>query len=273
MVKLIDYQAFLCSALLVLGLLGYGGSAHQTADQDKDRDLIRSTIATLRQASGTVNNPIASQAVQGLEALMLLDQGECLHKAGTSCVNPYVRIVVPHIGTITILPGEYIMKSRSESTSPDSHPPPVFALSQDMLQRGSRQVNQALTLASNAGFDGGQASELEFGDGIHPELPSIDFDWTNTITPNFEDDWAWLNDLNYWVIIFWSIGWFHVDLKNTNFYQILKEGEMKDRKFASAALNVRMDLARTSRLGMWALVANHNYKMVTLSFQPRRTTQ
>jgi hypothetical protein len=197
MVKLIDYQAFLCSALLVLGLLGYGGSAHQTADQDKDRDLIRSTIATLRQASGTVNNPIASQAVQGLEALMLLDQGECLHKAGTSCVNPYVRIVVPHIGTITIFPGEYIMKSRSESTSPDSHPPPVFALSQDMLQRGSRQVNQALTLASNAGFDGGQASELEFGDGIHPELPSIDFDWTNAITPNFEDDWAWLNDLNY----------------------------------------------------------------------------
>jgi hypothetical protein len=62
-------------------------------------------------------------------------------------------------------------------------------------------------------------------------------------------------------------------LKNTNFYQILKEGEMKDKKFASAALNVRMDLARTSRLGMWALVANHNYKMVTLSFQPRRTTQ
>jgi hypothetical protein len=197
MVKLIDYQAFVCSALLVLGLLGYGSSTNRTANQDKDRDLIRSTIATLRQASSTVNNPIASQAVQGLETLLLLDQGKCSHETGTACANPYVRIVVPQIGTITILPGEYIMKSRLECRSPDIHPLPVFAFSHDMLQKGSGQVNQALTLASQAGFDGRQAGGLEFGEGMHQELPSIDFDWTSTITPNFEDDWAWLNDLNY----------------------------------------------------------------------------
>lgn len=197
MVKLIDYQAFVCSTLLILGLLGYGGSIHQTANQDKDRDLIRLAITTLRQASGTVSNPIASQAVQGLETLMLLDRGGCSHKTGTACVNPYARIVVPHIGTITISPGEYITNSRPDSTSSDIHPLPEFALSRDMFQGISSQVNQTPTLASNTGFDGGQARGLEFDNSINPELPSIDFDWASTITPSFENDWAWLNDLNY----------------------------------------------------------------------------
>jgi succinate-acetate transporter protein len=80
MIKLIDYQAFVCSALLILGLLGYGSSTQYTENQEKDRYLIRLAIFTLRQASGTVNNPIAAQAVQGLQTLMLLDQGECSHK-------------------------------------------------------------------------------------------------------------------------------------------------------------------------------------------------
>jgi hypothetical protein len=197
MVKLIDYQAFVCSALLVLGLLGYGGSTHQPANKDKDRNLIGLVIATLRQASGTVNNPIASQAVQGLETLMLLDRGPCSQETATPCVNPYARIVVPHIGTITISPGEYFTNSRTESSLPPTHPLPVFALSHDTFQEISSQVNQASTLASNAGFDNGQASGLEVGDSIQTELASIGFDWTTTITPNFEDDWAWLNDLNY----------------------------------------------------------------------------
>ena len=198
MVKLIDYQAFVCSALLVLGLLGYGSSTHQTANNDKDRDLIGLAIATLRQASGTVNNPVAAQAVQGLESLMMLDRSECSHSTGTSrtCVNPYARIVVPHVGTITISPGEYFTNSRPEATS-SVHPLPVFALSHEMFQGRTGQVSQTPTLASNTGFDGGQANGLEFGDGVLPELPSIDIDWTSTITPIFDNDWAWLNDLSY----------------------------------------------------------------------------
>jgi hypothetical protein len=194
MIKLIDYQAFVCSALLILGLLGYGGSTQYTESQEKDRDLIRLAISTLRQASGTVNNPIAAQAVQGLETLMLLDQGECSHKTGTTCV---IRIVVPHIGSITISPGEYITNSRPASASPSIHPRQVFALSHDMFQGLSGQGIQAPTPASNTEFDGGQASRLESGSGVPPELPSINFDWASTMMPSFENDWAWLNDLNY----------------------------------------------------------------------------
>jgi hypothetical protein len=198
MIKLIDYQAFVCSALLILGLLGFGAATQFTENQEKDRGLIRLAIFTVRQASGTVNNPIAAQAVQGLETLMLLDQGECSHKTGTACVNPFIRIVVPHIGSITISPGEYTTYSRPESTSPGIHPRQVFALSHDMLQGISGQASQAPPiLASNTEFDGEQARRLESGSGMHPELPSIDFDWASTMMPNFENDWAWLNDLNY----------------------------------------------------------------------------
>lgn len=197
MIKLIDYQAFVCSALLILGLLGYGGSTQYTENQKKDRDLIRLAIFTLRQASGTVNNPTAAQAVQGLETLMLLDQGECSHKTGTACVSPCIRIVVPHIGSITILPGEYITNSRPESTSPGIHPRQVFALSHDTFQGISGQASQTTTLASNTEFEGRQARRLESGSGMHPEPPSIDFDGASTMMPNFENDWAWLNDLNY----------------------------------------------------------------------------
>lgn len=197
MVKLIDYQAFVCFALLVLGLLGYGGSGHRSADQDKDRNLLQLTMSTLRQASGTTNNPIASQAVEGLETLMLLDRGGCGHRERSACAIPgQARIVVPRIGTITISPGEYFTAS-GKGCTPPANPLPIFALSHDTFGGTSGSLIQTPILASNAAFDGGQASGYEPGVGILPDLPSIDFDWTSAITPNFEDDWAWLNDLNY----------------------------------------------------------------------------
>jgi hypothetical protein len=163
MVKLINYQAFVCSTLLVFGLLGYKGSTHQTANQDKDRDLIGLAISTLRQASGTVDNPVASQVVQGLETLMSSDQGKCSHNTGTARTDLCARVVVPHIGTITISPGKYFSNSRPESTPPDIYPLPVLALSHAVFQGVSGQVNQTRTLTSNTGLDSEQVSEVEFG--------------------------------------------------------------------------------------------------------------
>jgi hypothetical protein len=197
MVKLIDYQAFVCSALLILGLLGYGGATRQSENQGKDRDLIQLTISTLRQASGTVNNLMASQAVEGLETLMMLDQADCATHAPGTCVNPHAKIVVPQVGTIIITPGEYLTNSRPESTSPVTHSLPVFALSHDTFQGESGEFNQNFISAANAGFDGGQVSGQVFDDSMLAELPSIDFDWSSTMASNFGDDWAWLNDMNY----------------------------------------------------------------------------
>ena len=187
--KLIDYQAFVCSALLILGLLGFGG--YETANQDKDRDLIRQTVTTLRHVSGTVNNPVASQALQGLESLMLLDSEHCPGQSGASCGNPFVKIMVPHVGTVTISPGEYLTSQRSTSTSPSTHMPPVFALSYDIFEQPPANFP-----ASETPLDGGQANGSDLADNMLSEQRFIDFDWTTAIMPNFENDWAWLNDLN-----------------------------------------------------------------------------
>jgi hypothetical protein len=187
--KLIDYLAFVCSALLILGLLGFGG--YETANQDKDRKLIRQTVTTLRHASGTVNNPVALQAVQGLESLMLLDSEHC-PGLSTTCDNPFIKIIVPHVGTVTISPGEYLTNQRSAFTSTPIHLPPVFALSHEMLEESV--ANHPAT--SDTVFDGEQANVSGLAENVFSELTSIDFDWTTAIMPNFENDWAWLNDLN-----------------------------------------------------------------------------
>ncbi|EPE25581.1 Zn2/Cys6 DNA-binding protein [Glarea lozoyensis ATCC 20868] len=187
MVKLIDYQAFICSTLLILGLLGYGDATHQLTNRDKDRDLIGLTVATLRQASGTVNNPIASQAVQGLETLLSLDSNSCA--TGSACVDPHARIVVPHIGTITITPGKHITETRSQCLQPAPRPPPEFSLTHNMYDGSFGQVNQPPIMASS--------NDLGFLSSPRVDEPSIDIDWTSATMPNFENDWAWLNDLNF----------------------------------------------------------------------------
>jgi hypothetical protein len=197
MVKLIDYQAFICSTLLLLGLLGYGDATHQLTNREKDRDLIGITVATLRQASGTVNNPIASQAVQGLETLLSLESGDCTSNSGSALVDPHARIVVPHIGTITITPGKHITETRSQCSQPALRPPPEFSLSHNMSDGSSGQVNQPPIMASSNDFQSGQIRELGFLSNPHMEPPSIDIDWTSATMPNFENDWAWLNDLNF----------------------------------------------------------------------------
>jgi hypothetical protein len=197
MVKLIDYQAFICATLLLLGLLGYGSSTEQLAGQDKDREMIGLTVTTLRQASGTVNNSIASDAVQGIETLLSLDAGPCTRQDGTVTSDPYARIVVPQVGTITITPGKHIIETRGQCSHRVTRSNPAFMLSHNMCNATTGQVNEVPLLASGTELLSGQESGLELGEGMYMEPPSIDIDWTSTTMPVFENDWAWLNDLNF----------------------------------------------------------------------------
>ncbi|KAF7926572.1 hypothetical protein BELL_1035g00010 [Botrytis elliptica] len=121
MVKLIDYQAFVCSTLLILSMLGYGSCENGGRDEDKnenehhDRELLARTIAMLAQAGDSLGNLVAKQAVQGLESLLQMGRGNCPRKQGGkmgegedfSMGSPYAKIVVPYVGVITISPGEY----------------------------------------------------------------------------------------------------------------------------------------------------------------------
>ena len=196
MFKLIDHQAFVASVLLVLGLMGYG-SVRQIASQEKDRELINLAIVTLRQTSITVNNPIASQAVQGLETLVMMNANGCPQDLGSAHENPYATLVVPSVGVITISPGEHYSNSHPGSTSPNYHPPLEFSLAHDMLQDMPGSADQYPATLSDTALNGEQASGLEPSDNVRTELASIDFDWMNSTTHNFEDDWAWLNNMSY----------------------------------------------------------------------------
>lgn len=112
MVKLIDYQAFVCATLLILHKLESGSCAGEGPEtrETPDGELIARTIATLKKAGSSLGNGVAKQAVQGLESLVGLGcegDGERSMGEGLERGNLCAKIVVPYVGVITISPGEY----------------------------------------------------------------------------------------------------------------------------------------------------------------------
>jgi hypothetical protein len=205
MVKLIDYQAFICSALLLLGVLGYGSSpsVDQSMQHSQDQDLVDAIMHILRQAAETSNNSIASQALQGLETLSSLPRmNSCppnLNEAG-ECATPFIKIVVPYAGTITISAGEFLKEQKlSQQSAQQSfmNPPPVFTLSHGIFQSYQDQPQfQATSEPSDVRFQDPAMGSIHNGGQILPEVPFIDFDWSGMVTMRADDDWAWLNDVN-----------------------------------------------------------------------------
>ena len=194
MMSILDYQAFICSALLILGMLGYGQS-HSIAlakNEHKDRELVQSTLEVLRQtANRSTDTATASQAFQGLEALTLLSSGdgctglEDLHKG----IKPYVKVIVPYSGTITISPGEMMNDCIRTPKSADTRPAPTFTfLDYGRAQHFSREGAPG---ADNTAHDHGIPYNVE-----ESQFPPIDFDWDGVMNMNFDESWAWLSDLN-----------------------------------------------------------------------------
>jgi hypothetical protein len=200
MVKVIDYEAFICSALLLLGMMGYGNpqSPFHNINADRDRDLVLLTLSILRQASTSPNNTIASEAVQGLEVLTSLASGNYCPRKGESWQNPYAQIVVPYSGTITISPGTFFTSKQTASGHSATNQAPVFTLSHGNIQSFSNQNQGAMPgNAQQSSFEGFDLSNSRnVGNFIVPEYPSIDFDWGGMINMNTDEDWAWLMDVN-----------------------------------------------------------------------------
>lgn len=192
MVKLADYQAFICSAILLLGILGYG-SLHPLpvlgSKDHSDLEIVESTFGILQKASATSNNTIASQAVQGLSPLAMLvncgKMGICSVSYGMSV--PYVRIMVPGSGVITISPGKLMTKSVPSST--DSiliQPPPTIQLSHSSYHEAPN--HQILGL--DPSHDTVANTALDF------DIFTMNLDWISMITTDLENAWAWLVDEN-----------------------------------------------------------------------------
>ncbi|KAF4628406.1 hypothetical protein G7Y89_g9748 [Cudoniella acicularis] len=192
LVKMIDYQSFICATLLLLAILGLGSSPlrSQSFHHARDWELIESTLAILRQASTTSNDSIAAQAFQGLETLASLARSApCPPPPNGQCQTPYAKIVVPFSGTITISPGSFFKCSGASSEQASLTVIPVFTLSNgsyETSQNQSSEPNHDMTvhgLESGLGDDSGEK-----------EFPYIDFGWENIIGVNAEDDWGWLAD-------------------------------------------------------------------------------
>lgn len=185
----IDYQAFICAALLIMGALGYGNSAALGHSErvDQDKSLVQEILEILRQTSKTPGNTTASHALQGLETLSSLAKGDCPKGARHLGPNPFVRVKVPYSGTITISPGNFIKNCSSSSSSPTTGTL-NFTLegngSAHYLPGGNGVEGELMGEDNGVGFD------------VDMEMPSIDFDWSNVMNPNLDENWAWLSDLN-----------------------------------------------------------------------------
>ncbi|KAG4442710.1 hypothetical protein IFR05_001817 [Cadophora sp. M221] len=197
MVKLIDYQAFVCSAILLLGILGYGSTNlplfSPTADNGKDFELVELTMRVLRNASLVSNNTLASQAVQGLDALAMLVRYSTNRGKGDRCTLhredsvPYMKITVPGSGVITISPGKLVASDDCTASEPVSHlPPPTFHLSHPSIQPSSYQSERGANVQH----------EPSTSSGLDMDISMMDMDWINMSGTELEDDWAWLADLN-----------------------------------------------------------------------------
>jgi hypothetical protein len=192
MISIIDYQAFIASALLILGMLGYGGSRalHEAGKQSADEELVRSTVVTLRETANVASTTsTASQAFQGLETLSLLfDKDGCSHvERPPGKVKPYIKVIVPYSGTITISPGHLLEHRDCSPQAPEEHHPPTFTFSDYyQIQLPSKDMTSEMR---NIDYDQG----MDF-DGS--EYPPIDFDWNTVMGANLDESWAWLSDLN-----------------------------------------------------------------------------
>lgn len=205
MVKIIDYQAFICAALLILGVLGYGTSPSldQSFQHAQDQELVDEIMGILRHAAGTSNNNVALQALQGLETLSALPRtNSCpptLNEAG-ECATHFLKIVVPYAGIITISAGEFLKDQRrfqESAQQPAMNPPPVFTLSHGNFQLFQDQSQfQTTSEDPDIQFPGAALGSIQNGSDADPNVPSIDFDWDGLINMQADADWAWLSDVN-----------------------------------------------------------------------------
>lgn len=198
MVKLIDFQAFVCSAILLLGVLGYGNRlpplSSPNDEKEKDYNIVELTLNILRKASLVSDNTLASQAVQGLETLAMLVRYSIGRDNGAICTAPredsvpYLKITVPGSGMITISPGKLMTRDECSSSEPARGLPlPTFTFSQQSGQASSSQeISTSLDFQHDQGLIGASAMDVSI----------MDMDWTNMFSAGLDDDWAWLADVN-----------------------------------------------------------------------------
>ena len=199
--SIVDYQAFICSSLLLLGVLGYGAfpSTFHEINQQSDRELVSRTLATLQQVSSNSNNNIATQALEGLQTLYsLISHDKCPHANKLDYRDHFAKIRIPYLGQVIISPGQFLHRELESRNDPNAVSMPTFKLSQDDACRRlaqSTDVYDANGTVSN-GVESLQIDESQMPqEQMATEIASIDFDWNHLMNMN-SDDWSWLADID-----------------------------------------------------------------------------
>ena len=195
--KLIDFQAFTASMLLLLNLCGYSSAnrAAQTHPHDLDQDqrdseLIDTTIALLHDASKEVGGVVAAQSAQALEMLAKVREGVD-KKEMEECGKASCQVSIPYFGTITIGIGKSFVpikkgtypkpgESRSLNTTvaaggmnPSGLPTPPSITSGGSTQQSPMSSN----------LDSYHAKRLPQYESTQYIAPGLDQPWNDEIDP------------------------------------------------------------------------------------------
>jgi hypothetical protein len=159
--RMIDFQGFTASLLLLLGLLGYHemcSSSESGREKDQDLDLVDVTIGILERASCEYGGVVASQGAEVLKRLR-----EIMARTGSDETQKSTwteRISVPYFGLITI----------STTDRSDSDGTVVLAES------------------------GGLSAELWPENQVDGH--GYDIDWQTMVNIDLDQDWTWNPDLD-----------------------------------------------------------------------------
>jgi hypothetical protein len=133
-----DFVGFLGCITLVLGLMGYGHN--DSTRNQKDWDLIESTMALFEKVSAKPFGRIASQSFKALQQLI-----QYRHPTTEPGQEEIKKIVIPFFGTITILCG----KSLGDRVYRSAAPPVPSPAYQNSLRRGiPMEAGQSAYMAS-----------------------------------------------------------------------------------------------------------------------------
>ncbi|KAL9110989.1 MAG: hypothetical protein Q9227_004604 [Pyrenula ochraceoflavens] len=171
--KLVDFQAFTAAMLILLNLLGYSQTHHQSTSQElatserenEDWELVYTTIAILNGASLEAGGIVASQSAKALKMIAKARHGCDVEDGDTT------KISIPYFGTITIGAGKNFRMPKTGTpalpisrTSPAQLPTPPcsYGMAQSSVggSVGGTSSAQMSPATGPSHYDGGMQSNV-----------------------------------------------------------------------------------------------------------------
>jgi len=229
--KAIDFIGFTASVLVVLGLLGYGRGGIENPEQDeRDWQLIDTSIAILKHASTERGGKVAEQSYQALEQLAEIRKfGDC---EGPDTDDCGCKIAIPFFGTISVQRGKSFrhhavgsakmasskapscssgtapttpsldantlsLTSTAASTAPAAHDNPFIAYDGFYMPPTPFDGAAVQTPSAASAAGPGVAAATSANDSMTANWPvASGFLWENVGNMDIDQDWSWfMNDL------------------------------------------------------------------------------